>query len=308
MTYIFIKTSNKTFEVMAELPFDLKVNDGMLSASLLVATLVGMALIYQGSTGVRTCDNPTLHLAKRHASRAKRALMVFAVLFLVKIFVDIGFIADFSDSIESQMDKVPKLVEEHNKGSNDPHIVLLYRNGTALFEDKPLLQPLNHPEFPCSKGANAKLPEDCIKYEKLKEENVNLEKRERHGMHKQGRRHDWQGPHKRHQKPPMRHRSYYRYNIGKIIDYDSETNVLKIKIDKLQGHVKEIIIGFYCFAAVVEVLLLAAMCACILRCNSKYRQSCEKYVKARNGQRPAAAQNEGSSSESQVELVSYSAN
>eukprot|EP00826_Nyctotherus_ovalis_P056942 TRINITY_DN7771_c0_g1_i8.p1 TRINITY_DN7771_c0_g1~~TRINITY_DN7771_c0_g1_i8.p1 ORF type:complete len:191 (-),score=41.34 TRINITY_DN7771_c0_g1_i8:115-687(-) len=162
---------------MAELPFDLRLNDGMLCASLLITTLVGMALVYQGSTGIRACDNPTLHLAKRHASRAKRALMVFAVLFLVKIFVDIGFIADFGDSIESQMDKVPKLVEEHNRVKNDPHIVLLYRNGTTLFEDKPSLQPLNHPELPCPKGAKAKLPEDCIKYEKLKEESINPEKK-----------------------------------------------------------------------------------------------------------------------------------
>lgn len=257
----------------------------MICASILISSLFGLGLILQGATGVKSCDNPTLRQSKKHISRAKKCFVFFAVIYVIKVFVDIGLVADVGDSLEAQMHKVPKLVDEHNKRSNDPHIVLLYKNGTKLFNEKEqaLANSLQNQDFPCPKELKG-LPDRS--------------KARTRNMH-------WKGPPRgKNHRGPHKKGSYLKYHIGDIIHFDSRTNILTIKIDKIQGHIRKIAITLYLCAVAVQVLLFVAICGCIMCCNSRYKRSCDEVVMQVNNQNPV--QNDSNLSESQIELVTYS--
>jgi hypothetical protein len=245
----------------------------MLGVTILISSLIGLGLVLQGATGIRGCDNPNLRQAKKHISRTKKCFIFFGVIYVIKVFVDIGLVADIGESLEMQMHKVPKLVEEHNKYNNNPHIVLVYKNGTTLFaENNQALHNFDKYSKPPSKE---KFGRGEFKYE-------------------QGH---WDNPRNPHRG------DYYKYEIGEVVYFDSRTNTLTILIDKIQGHVKEIIIGIYLAVTVLNVLVFVAICGCIMCCNVKYKRYSDEVAMHANNQAPP--RQNFNPSETQIELVSY---
>lgn len=101
-----------------------------------MSCLIGAGLIFQGASGIKGCGHNTIKKAKSHASRGKKCLALFGVLYLIKTFIDVSIIAELGENIEMKLDIAPELAEEHNKVNNNPHVVLMYQNGTVLFNEK----------------------------------------------------------------------------------------------------------------------------------------------------------------------------
>jgi len=189
--------------------------------------------------------------------------------------VDIGLIVELGESLEMQMHKVPKLVEMHNTYNNNPHIVLIYENGTSLF------------------AKDDQTPQDFFDYLKPPPSKENLA-----GPQYPYEPKYWQKQKKSHKE------SYYKYEIGEVIHFDSRTNTLTILIDRIQGHIKEIIITIYMVATVLNVLVFMGICGCIMCCNTRYRMYCDEVIMHCNNQRPS--NQDFNPSETQIELMNYS--
>ncbi len=136
MMYIGLKMCHGLRHALRQLPIKLDINETLLGAALLVSCLVGVGLVLQGITGIRGCNQHTAAKARRHLSRARKCLKFFVILYLIKVFVEVGLISDIGDSLEDQLDNAVGLIEEHNRLYDDPHIVLLYANGTNMFARK----------------------------------------------------------------------------------------------------------------------------------------------------------------------------
>ncbi len=131
--YLVIRMGNFVRDGLHELPIKLDISENLLCAAALISALIGVGLLAQGLSGLRGCNNHTTGRAKRHLSRARKCLIFFAVLYLVKFVVDVEIASGVGKSLESQLDSLAFLAEEHNEVYNQPHITILYDNGTTLF-------------------------------------------------------------------------------------------------------------------------------------------------------------------------------
>ena len=57
--------------------------------------------------------------------------MLFGILYRIQNILEIRILSEIAESLELQMDKIPLLVDEHNKYNNHPHIELVYKNSTS---------------------------------------------------------------------------------------------------------------------------------------------------------------------------------
>lgn len=133
MFYFSLRMCHGFKHMIEELPIKLELNETALYASLLISCLLGFGLMLQGATGIKGCNNHTAIRAKRHLSRARKCLIFFTILYVAKIFVDVGLVSDIGESLEDQLDRVNEIIGEHNKYMDDPHIIVRYNNGTTLF-------------------------------------------------------------------------------------------------------------------------------------------------------------------------------
>ena len=138
IAYAGLKMGRGLEQLLRSLPVKLDVNTTILTWSLIISAVIGFALLVQGISGLRTCRNHTAGQARRHAMRARKCAFFFVFLYIVKVLLDIELTSDVGDSLEGQVDQLPKLVEQYNKAHLKPKMVIMYNNGTVLFASKQL--------------------------------------------------------------------------------------------------------------------------------------------------------------------------
>ena len=287
--------------VLRDLPIKLDINEGALNISLIISALIGFGLLAQGVTGIRNCNNNTLGKAQRHLARGRKCLFFFFALYIIKIMVDIQLVSDIGDSLENHVDKLSILVQHHNEFNNQPHMAILYSNGTALFfpdgsrclpttyssktsvpaqkpnyQNTPPIDPVR-PTSPEQEPAVNSEPRIQPVPIALKP-NSQIDENSPSISFEPPKEELLPAPRALLQRDRNDRRTVKRHShpmdFDQPIYYCESEDTVVLQIDMIRGHVSDMMVGMYVMSAVFNVVVMLCLCACIMCCNKRYHEAC----------------------------------
>jgi hypothetical protein len=280
---------------MRDLPITIDLS--YVYASLIVSGLIGLALLCQGVSGLKTCRNHTAGQGRRHATCVRKCVFFFALLYIVKVIVDTHFVSAIGAKLEKNIDKLPKLVERIQGKIKHPQIVLLYQNETGLFVDPRTrrLQQFNSSSiietFPdlhaCLNSREERMsvrppPEDVPEfrllfdpYEPTDHDNDNDHDNREDRKHRKDRRPRHPPKHGKHNGGRSKRGGRHHEMDFVPFEYCEEGEILLVRVDLLRGHVEDMVVGVYVVAAIFNLIVSLCFCCCLNCCNRKYQEACE---------------------------------
>ncbi len=334
--YIVLRMGNVVSDLLHHLPIKLDVSENLLCAEALVSTLIGIGLLAQGISGLKSYNHHSVSRAERHLLRAKRCLAFFALVYLIKIVVDVELTSSIGNAFEDELDKLAPIVGEHNRLKNTMHITILYENGTALFanRDTKCLPKIQHPPPHRPPGEYPPIPEEGSRTDPGSEpprpetfpedapesgearpnprdryspvnnnrrrpgddstrrrmraeteptattEGQNLSASSSRGSstkdwrQTKGENVSWQ------RKQQVKKRHQPKLSFGDSIYFCMEEQTLVVQIDKIRGHVRSMLLAVLAVAAIINIVFLLSVCACIMCCNRRYKEACQSTSRA----------------------------
>ena len=123
----------RVIDILKYFPFKMMINADIMALSLLTALVFGMILTIYGAIKVQNCNYTSVEILKKQLLKTKKLLLLFFVIYIAKIALDIVMMKSICNSLEIQIDTAPQSADVYNKESNDPHIILVYKNSTTLY-------------------------------------------------------------------------------------------------------------------------------------------------------------------------------
>ena len=248
--------------ILNNFPITILVDKKLLNFRILLICFSGVIMVLQGLTGIKYGNICNPNAASKHLSYTKRYFIFFAILFIIKITLDIIIITNIGRCLEQQLNDAPSLVAHHNRYNNKPHIILLYKNGTILFDERPKNSIVYIDLYKFKQDVRDYKDFDNPKRDHEIKKNSHLPK------------------HNKPSKKKFEDSNTSRVNFFHYLYFYPKEDTLLIRIDRLQGHVTWILLEIYIFLIIIYSFGILAGTWYMIKLNIKFKKICEKISQA----------------------------